>query len=91
VTQMMKQLATGLVPYGIRCNALAPGLFRSELASGFIGDGIFSKEQLPAQRTGTEEEMAGSILFLTSKAGGYCNGLVLVVDGGRLSTTPASY
>lgn len=66
-------------------------VFPSELASGIIGSGTFPKEQLPAQRVGTPEEMAGTILFLTSRAGGYCNGLVLVVDGGRLSVTPASY
>jgi len=91
LTLMMKQLSTGLVPYGIRCNALAPGLFPSDLAAGLIGPGIFPKEKLPAERIGTEEEMAGCILFLTSRAGGYCNGLVLVVDGGRLSVMPATY
>jgi len=66
-------------------------VFPSELASGIIGAGVFSKDRIPAQRVGTEEEMAGMILFLTSQAGGYCNGLVLVSDGGRLSVNPATY
>lgn len=33
---------------------------------------------------GTDDEIAGTTLYLASKAGGYVNGHVLVVDGGRL-------
>ncbi|RQM08267.1 hypothetical protein DH86_00001462 [Scytalidium sp. 3C] len=88
---MMKQLATGLVPFSIRSNVIAPGLFPSELAAGIIGDGILPKDKIPLERVGTEEDMAGAILFLTSKAGAYLTGNVLVIDGGRLSIFPASY
>lgn len=35
--------------------------------------------------------MAGAILFMTSRAGGYLNGNVLVTDGGRLGIVPSSY
>jgi NAD(P)-dependent dehydrogenase (short-subunit alcohol dehydrogenase family) len=90
-THMMKQLATNLAPFGIRCNILAPGLFPSELAAGIIGDGIFPKSVIPLERVGTEEDMAGFILFLASRAGAYCTGTVVVVDGGRLSLMPATY
>ncbi len=51
----------------------------------------FPKERIPAERTGSTEDMAGTILYLTSRAGAYCNGLVVVTDGGRLSVTPATY
>ncbi|CZS92664.1 probable 3-oxoacyl-[acyl-carrier-protein] reductase [Rhynchosporium agropyri] len=88
---MMKQLATGLAPHGIRSNALAPGLFPSELAAGIIGDGIFPRSVIPLERVGTEEDMAGVILFITSRAGAYLSGTVLLVDGGRLSLMPATY
>ncbi|KAH7410833.1 hypothetical protein BKA64DRAFT_365165 [Cadophora sp. MPI-SDFR-AT-0126] len=90
-THLMKQLATGLAPFGIRSNTLAPGLFPSELAAGIIGDGIFSRSVIPLERVGTEEDMAGVILFLTSRAGAYLTGTVLLVDGGRLSLMPATY
>lgn len=61
------------------------------MAAGLIGNGDFPKSKLPAQRAGTNEDMAGVVLFLTSRAGAYCNGNVLVTDGGRLSVMPATY
>ena len=66
-------------------------MYPSDLAAGLIGDGVFPKEKIPAQRSGTPEDMAGVILFLTSRAGAYCNGNVVVTDGGRLSVMPAVY
>jgi len=90
-THLVKQLATGLVPFSIRSNALAPGLFPSDMAAGIIGDGIFPKSKIPLQRSGTDEDMAGAILFLTSRAGAYVTGNVLVLDGGRLSNLPSTY
>ena len=61
-----------------------------EITEGFIG----SKElvaTIPAHRVGSEEDLAGVVLFLTSRAGAYVNGDVLLVDGGRLGQMPASF
>ena len=58
---------------------------------GVIGDGVFPKSKIPLERLGTEEDMAGCTLFLTSRAGAYCTGNVLVADGGRLSIMPSTY
>lgn len=66
-------------------------VYPSEMSVGLIGDGEFPRSKIPAQRTGTVEDMGGVILFLTSRAGAYCNGNVLVTDGGRLSVMPATY
>ncbi|KAG9243545.1 hypothetical protein BJ878DRAFT_510289 [Calycina marina] len=92
-THLVKQLATGLVPFGIRSNAIAPGLFPSDMSATVIGgsDGNFPKSMIPLERVGTEEDMAGAILFLTSKAGAYVTGNVIVIDGGRLSNLPSAY
>lgn len=51
------------------------------------GDPLF----LPSLRFGTEHEMAGTILYLVSRAGAYCNGSIIVEDGGRLGVMPAAY
>jgi NAD(P)-dependent dehydrogenase (short-subunit alcohol dehydrogenase family) len=48
-------------------------------------------EFVPAKRWGGEEEMSGSILYLASRARAYCNGVVLINDGGRLGVTVATY
>ena len=71
--------------------ALTEAVFPSDLAAGIIGDGIFPRGIIPLERVGTEEDMAGAILFLTSKAGAYVTGNVLVLDGGRLSMMPSAY
>ena len=48
------------------------------------------KEMVPLKRTGDDLDMGGAILYLASRAGAYCNGNMLVVDGGRLGTFPST-
>lgn len=97
VTHLMKQAATNLAPYGIRANALAPGLFPSEMTVDMLGGRKPEEEGpdhhlfIPAQKFGGEEEMAGAILYLASRAGSFTNGNVLLCDGGRAGVIPASY
>ncbi|RYP11956.1 hypothetical protein DL765_007535 [Monosporascus sp. GIB2] len=43
------------------------------------------------ERPGDEKDMAGAILYLASRAGAYCNGAVIVSDGGRLGTFPSTF
>lgn len=98
---MTKQLATLLVPYDIRANTIAPGLYLSEMtqdsykAQGKMDthnvEGTWSKDQIPATRSGDEEDMAGVILWLCSRAGGYTNGAIVLSDGGRMSVLPGGY
>ncbi|KAK7961106.1 NAD(P)-binding protein [Apiospora saccharicola] len=98
IMHLTKHSSSNLAEHGIRVNALAPGLFPSEMASGLMekhgdpshkafGDPLF----LPSLRFGTEHEMAGTILYLVSRAGAYCNGSIIVEDGGRLGVMPAAY
>jgi NAD(P)-dependent dehydrogenase (short-subunit alcohol dehydrogenase family) len=67
-------------------------VFPSELAAGMgLTAGKFPKNKIPLERLGTEEDMAGCILFLASRAGAYVTGNVLICDGGRLSVMPGTY
>lgn len=72
-------------------------MFPSELAQSLIANRDPGKEDsedprfIPARRFGGDEEMAGTILYLASRAGSYCNGTVLLNDGGRLGMMPSSY
>ncbi|KAI5271120.1 NAD(P)-binding protein [Aureobasidium subglaciale] len=99
VLHIVRSLSSELWPFDIRCNAISPGLFPSKLASSLIPhaemrhreEGSFDKSYIPAERTGDEEDMAGTILFIVSRAGAYLNGNVLLIDGGRLNIMPNSY
>ncbi|KAF7357450.1 2OG-Fe oxygenase [Mycena sanguinolenta] len=94
-THLGKLLANLLAPWGIRSNILAPGVFPSEMTSSiFPGVGLGPAtfiDSVPLKRAGTEEEMAGAILFLASRAGAYVSGAVWLVDGGRVGNVPNSY
>ncbi|KAG6031992.1 hypothetical protein E4U41_007353 [Claviceps citrina] len=92
-----KQLATALPRWNIRANCIAPGLFPSEMSDSVVqqyrdesgGYGPVPTSMIPMGRIGQETDMAGVILYLASRAGSYCNGVVVVLDGGRLNTFPS--
>ncbi|KAL4902749.1 hypothetical protein BDW74DRAFT_169337 [Aspergillus multicolor] len=97
IMQVTKHASTQLARFGIRVNAIAPGIYPSELASVLIQsrkpeEETFDDQRfIPARRFGGDEEMAGAILYLASRAGSYSNGSILVTDGGRLSAMPSTY
>lgn len=97
IAHLAKHASSSLAQYGIRVNALAPGLFPSELASNMIRNRDPGTETMdtpgyiPARRFGGDEEMGGTILYLAGRAGAFNNGLILVTDGGRLSIMPSEY
>ncbi|MCJ1370762.1 hypothetical protein MMC20_001975 [Loxospora ochrophaea] len=100
---IMKCFSTFCVPWGIRFNAIAAGLFPSKLSTPLLNpfkidkdkniteEGAFARSYQPAERAGSEQDMAGVILYMASKAGAFLNGSVLLVDGGKIATMPATY
>lgn len=82
---LTKGLCADLAPSGIQCNALAPGYFATELTSALVANEEFSgwvKGRTPAGRWGEVEDLAGTCVFLASRAADFVNGQVIFVDGG---------
>ena len=81
--------ANELGPYGIRINAVCPGLIRTRLtASSFANAGVLSDyfRHVALGRGGEPDEVAQAVLFLASDLASYITGTTLVVDGGQLAS-----
>jgi NAD(P)-dependent dehydrogenase (short-subunit alcohol dehydrogenase family) len=84
-------LAGNLGDYGIRVNAIHPGVTETAFTrqdTEFIGSEHEERviEQIPSGRIGQPKDMADAALFLASDLAEYVNGESLVVDGGRLTS-----
>lgn len=85
VVNMTRAFAKECARFNIRCNALLPGLTRTELAGALFEDEKFYNHvisQVPMRRHAEPGEMAGAVLYLVSDASSFTTGEILVVDGG---------
>jgi NAD(P)-dependent dehydrogenase (short-subunit alcohol dehydrogenase family) len=86
LVQLTKTLGLSWGPLGIRANAVAAGLTRTNLTAAAIDgmpemiDGMLSRQGL--KRVGKAEDIANAVLFLTSPAAAWITGQTLAVDGG---------
>jgi NAD(P)-dependent dehydrogenase (short-subunit alcohol dehydrogenase family) len=82
VSHLTKQFAWELSP-GVRVNAIAPGLVRTELARGIweANEGSL-REHIPLRRLGEASDIAAMALFLMSDDAAWITGQTFVVDGG---------
>jgi NAD(P)-dependent dehydrogenase (short-subunit alcohol dehydrogenase family) len=83
VHHLTRVLAQKLAPQRITVNAIAPGPFESKMMHETLerfGDSI--RASCPLGRIGRPEDMAGTAMFLASRAGSYLTGTVIPVDGG---------
>ncbi len=88
IAALTKTLALELAPYNIRVNAIAPGAIDTPMAASAKADPKMLEATLamiPMHRMGKPEEIANTVLFLTSDASSYITGSIVVVDGGWLS------
>ena len=60
----------------------APGAFASDMNKAARDHGDVLAKRIPAQRIGTDEDMAGIAIYLASRAGDYVIGNTIAVDGG---------
>lgn len=82
VNGMTKSLARELAPYGIRVNAVAPGIIETDMVKSLPKELITPLIQsIPLGRIGTPEDIANAFVFLASDMASYITGVILSVDG----------
>lgn len=82
---LTKCMANEWASHGINVNAIAPGLFETDMAAHVLADTTRAAElrgRIPAGRFGKPEDIIGPLLFLASDASRHVHGHVLLVDGG---------
>ena len=85
VHQLTRVLANRLAHRNININAIAPGPFQSNMMAHTLEEyGEQIKSSVPRGRIGIPEDMAGTAIFLCSKASAYITGSIIPVDGGSL-------
>jgi NAD(P)-dependent dehydrogenase (short-subunit alcohol dehydrogenase family) len=84
IISFTKATAREMGPFGVRANAVAPGVIDTGMIAGKYDEARRRSlsEQIPLGRFGTAADVAGVILFLASPLAGYLTGTVIDVNGG---------
>jgi len=85
VINLTRALAATYAKQGIRTNAVCPGYTDTPMIASVMGlfdDDAVATQITPMARAGTSLEMAYGCLYLASDEASYCNGTILVIDGG---------
>ena len=87
---LTRNLATEWAKHNIQVNGIGPGYFATSQTEPIRVDGHpfndFIINRTPAARWGNPEDLAGTAVFLASKASDFVNGQIIYVDGGILAT-----
>lgn len=87
---LTQNMATEWARHNIQTNGIGPGYFATEQTKPIRVDGHpfndFIINRTPAARWGDPDDLAGTAIFLSSKASDFVNGQVIYVDGGILAT-----
>lgn len=87
VVMLTKNLAVELAKYNIQVNAIAPGVFKTALNEKVLVGERLERilNNTPMKRLGTADEIAGTAVYLASRASDFVTGSVITVDGGFLA------
>lgn len=88
--QLSTQLARDLMSDHINVNVIAPGLFKSKMTAALFENAEIESQIManqPMGRSGRMEDVAGLVIFFSSKAGSFLTGVTIPCDGGATTTT----
>jgi NAD(P)-dependent dehydrogenase (short-subunit alcohol dehydrogenase family) len=88
IVNMTRSMAITYAKHGVRTNCVCPGFIDTPMIAPVVGafdDPAVASALTPMGRPGRPEEIANALIFLASEEASYCNGSVLVVDGGCTS------
>ena len=86
---LMRNIAVEFGPKNIRCNAIIPGLVKTDFSRALWDNKEIYTSSLartPLGRIGEPKDIAGAAIFLASEAGSFVTGQTIIVDGGMTVT-----
>ncbi|PLC51821.1 gluconate 5-dehydrogenase [Pollutimonas subterranea] len=88
IKMLTRAMTAEWATHNIQANAIGPGYMATEMNTALMDNPQFDgwvKSRTPAGRWGLPEELAGTAIYLCSKASDYVNGQIIYVDGGMLA------
>lgn len=88
IKMLTRAMAAEWAEHGIQANAIGPGYMATEMNTALLQNPAFDawvKARTPTRRWGRPDELAGTAIWLASKASEYVNGQIIYVDGGMLA------
>ncbi|MDR3467407.1 MAG: SDR family oxidoreductase [Xanthobacteraceae bacterium] len=85
---LTRRMAARLIRDHVVVTAIAPGPFASDMNRAARDNADTVATRVPAGRIGSDEDMAGTAIYLASRAGDYVVGATIAVDGGIVYANP---